>query len=393
MKKRLLFLFFISALCAAQSGTEVYVFDLIVKNEAYSVTNGVNLSQNDGYDNQPSFVTDTTLLYTSTRERQTDLVLHHLGSNKKKWITNTPKASEYSPLLIPNETAVSAIELKLDGKQLLYKYPLNETLKATPIFEDLIVGYHAWYSQNIVVSFVLGDPAKLIVSSLESDHHHVIDQNIGRSIHKIPNSNLMSYVKKENSHWEIRSLDPLTGKTDFICKTLDQVEDLAWTPDGTILMGKDATLYAYHPKKDTTWKPIASLSSYFITGITRLAVSPSGSKLAVVVKESPETIVEKHLAAINSKNIEAILATIDTAIEVYQNNNPSPSKGLERLKNEYQRIFKRFPNVQIKVLERIVYKNKVIDKVKSTVGTNQNTSIILYEIKNNRIIKQTVLTQ
>ena len=59
-------------------------------------------------------------------------------------------------------------------------------------------------------------------------------------------------------------------------------EDYAWTPQGILLMGKEAKLYQYDLKKDAAWKEIADFSNAGLKNITRLAVSPKGDRLAVV---------------------------------------------------------------------------------------------------------------
>ena len=126
------------AVSMAQTGTEIYLFDLNLKGNSYNITNGRNISENDGYDNQPSFINDSVILYAGTRNNQTDIVKQHIPSNKKNWLTNTPKGSEYSPLMIPETHAISAIRLDENGKQLLYKHALNNN-ETSPITESLII--------------------------------------------------------------------------------------------------------------------------------------------------------------------------------------------------------------------------------------------------------------
>ena len=64
--------------------------------------------------------------------------------------------------------------------------------------------------------------------------------------------------------------------------TLPEAEDMCWLPDGTILMGKDDILYTFKKGKDVDWNEVASLEEFGIKNITRLAISPDGTKLAVV---------------------------------------------------------------------------------------------------------------
>ena len=378
------------AVSMAQTGTEIYLFDLNLKGNSYNITNGRNISENDGYDNQPSFINDSVILYAGTRNNQTDIVKQHIPSNKKNWLTNTPKGSEYSPLMIPETHAISAIRLDENGKQLLYKHALNNN-ETSPITESLIIGYHVWYNKKTLISFVLGDPSKLVISNIKKQQHKVVDSSIGRSLHKIPNSNLVSYIKKNKKAWEIRSLNPKTGETSFIANTLVQSEDMVWTPNGTILMGKDDVLYQFNPKIDSQWKAITSLSSYHVNGISRLAINPSGTKLAVVVNESPITIVQQQLDAYNNRDITAFTATYSENIELYQFPDTLSSKGIEFLRSSYKQLFERVPNLHAKIKNRIVIGNKVIDEEEVTFGDRIVNAVAIYEVQHNKITKVTFI--
>lgn len=389
--KKIYPLFFLCCFVSlAQSGTEIYLFDLNLKENTYNITNGKNISENDGYDNQPSFVNDSVILYAGTRNNQTDIVKQHINSNKKSWLTNSPKGSEYSPLIVPETNAVSAIRLDEDGKQLLYKHALNNKI-VSPITEDLVIGYHVWYNKKTLVSFVLGESSKLVISNIKKQRHKIADSSIGRSLHKIHNTNLISYIKKNKNTWEIRSLDPKTGKTAFIANTLDQSEDMVWTPNGTILMGKGDTLYQYNPNTDNAWKSVGSLATYHVSGITRLAINPSGTKLAIVVNESPVAIVQQQLEAYNNRDIDAFAATYSDDIELYQFPNTLSSKGIENLRTTYKQLFERTPNLHAKIKNRMVIGNKVIDEEEVTFGDRTLNAVAIYEVHHNKITRVTFI--
>ena len=71
----------------AQGETEVYLLDL-----TKDADSPINISQNPGYDNQPSFWDNDHLLYTRTRAGQTDIVRYNLNSKKTEWLCDTPQA-------------------------------------------------------------------------------------------------------------------------------------------------------------------------------------------------------------------------------------------------------------------------------------------------------------
>ena len=286
-RKLLLYIFLTTTLAYSQPATEVYLFDLIQNDSVFTVENPVNISNNKGYDNQPSFLNDGTgVLFTSTRDNQTDIALYNLENQTKAWLTNT-LANEYSPIQTPYKKHFTAIRLEKDGTQLLWMYPFSRR-KSKVLIENLTVGYHAWHNKNMVVVFVLGDPSTLQVSNLKFKIKYPIEKNIGRSIHKIPETDLISYINLEEDEPEIYSINPVNSEKKYITDPLKDSQDMVWTSDGTIIMGRGDKLFKLKPGIDKEWIEFASLESFQLTGITRIAVSPLGNKIAIVVDEKNE---------------------------------------------------------------------------------------------------------
>ncbi len=282
MKKYLnLLTFLLPFLCFAQPNTEIFLFDLNQENGGFELSNFRNISNNEGYDNQPAFMDNNTLLYSGTRNGQTDIVEYNIATSEKRWICDT-EGSEYSPLKIPGQNAVSAIRLDKDGTQVLRKYNLQDGTSEV-LIDAVVIGYHVWFNSNILVSSVLEDDAmSLFTSSLNENQIYRWQKKVGRSLHKIPHSELVSYISKEKDIWEIKSVDPMTGSTTPLFKTLPKSEDMCWLTNGTAIMAKEGMLYSFHIIRDDDWVQLVSLSEYGIKNITRLAVSPDGTKLAVV---------------------------------------------------------------------------------------------------------------
>lgn len=275
-------LFLISFISNSQPNTEVFLFDLNQEHGSFQLSNFKNISENEAYDNQPSFLDNNTILYSGTRNGQTDIVKYNINTGEKQWICNT-EGSEYSPLKIPNQDAVSAIRLEKNGTQVLRKYSLKNG-ESEVLVDDIVIGYHVWFKENILASSVLEENhLSLYTTNLSENKNYKHQIKIGRSLHNIPNSNLVSYISKENENtWEVKSLDPSRGETKLIIETLPKSEDMCWTPNGIIMMANDSFLYSYNPKSKKEWIEITDLSNFGIVNITRLAVSPDGKKIAVV---------------------------------------------------------------------------------------------------------------
>jgi hypothetical protein len=269
----------------AQGNTEVFILTLQTTAEGLEYSDLQNISNNPGYDNQPSFYNDNLLLFSSTRNGQTDIAAYSLNKDSLQWKTNTPNSSEYSPLKIPGKEAISAIRLDKDGIQLLYEYNwLNGDSQV--LLKDLKVGYHLWYSTDILVSSVLVENRMdLVVSNVKDGTNYTFQQNVGRSLHKIPNSDLVSFISIEGSGLQIKSMNPISGATKLLAVLPPGVQDVCWLINGTLLAGKDNQLIGLSPEAgDSQWKVLIEFPKNKISDISRIATNEISGKLALVAE-------------------------------------------------------------------------------------------------------------
>ena len=376
----------------SQPNTEVYLFDLDTRNGEIALLNPKNVSNTKGYDNQPSFLDENTLLFASTRSDQTDILkLDIIDGSMKSWITDTPTGSEYSPLKIPNKQAVSAIRLDLDGLQRLYEYDLK-TGSSKVLLKDLKVGYHVWYNKNTIVCTVLIDNRMdLVVANLKTREVKTVDKNVGRSLHKIPYTTLVSYIKNNDGERKINTLDPLTGETSTLT-TIDQnTQDICWLQDGTILAGAGKSLVYANPNKNITWRPLMYFEDEEIRNISRITVNSNNTRLAFVAEESPRKIIDQQLKAYNSRDIEAFVATYSDDVELYNFPNKLIGKGREDLRKNYTSFFESTPDLNCEIKNRIVIGNKVIDEEYLTINGQNFSAVAIYEVENGKISKVTFI--
>lgn len=380
-----------STLCHSQTNTEVYLFDLKNVNGKFELSNKRNISNNDGYDNQPSFYNDNIVLFSSTRNGQTDIAQYNVRDLRVSYISNTQNGSEYSPTKIPGKKEISSIRLDKDGKQLLYSYDYK-TAKSKVLVEDLVIGYHVWANKDRIVSFVLGDTSSLVVSNLKDKSNYTFQKNIGRSLHRIPNSQLVSYISKENRDWEIRSLDPISGATKKIINTIPQVEDMCWIIDGTILMAKGKTIFMFNPKTDKDWSILETFKDTEINNITRLATNETGNYLALVAEVSPEQIVQKQLDAYNARDIDAFMNTYSKDIKLYHFPNKMNTDSWTKMKKSYASFFDKTPDLHCEIKNRIAIDNMVIDEEYITSNGKNFSAVAIYEVTNGKISKVTFIS-
>lgn len=373
----------------AQSNTEVFLFD-ISKNR--SLTNQRNISNNPGYDSQPSFYAKDKILFSATRNGQTDILLYDLNTGKKVgFLSNTPNGGEYSPQRIPASKDVSAVRLDNDGLQRFYGYNF-ETQQPKELIANLKVAYPMWYDQHTVVSSVIvGDNLDLIISNIKSGKNYTVQKKVGRSFHHIPGTDLISYISKENDQWEIRSLNVKTKKTVKIAYTSGKYEDICWLPNGILLQAKGDKILKLDPSKDSNWSIFHSFKDTNIHNISRIRVSKDGTKIAVVAQENPVFYAERQLAAYNNRDIESFLKAFAKDVKVYTFPNTLNYSGREEMRKRYANFFANTQDLHCKIVKRIVKGNIVIDEELVTSNGRTFDAVAIYEIENGNIAKVTFL--
>jgi len=388
MKKLLLSFFLISFVSFSQVNTEVHLFDIVQENGSYKLTNGKNISNNSGYDSQPSFYDNERIIFSSTRRGNTDIAMYTINQKDSLlyFMSATERGGEYSPQRIPNSKNFSAVRLDNDGLQRFYSYDYK-TRKSKEILPDLKVAYPTWFDKNILVSSVIiNDSLHLIISDLKKKTNTTIAKNVGRAVHKIPNSELISFVSKENKdYWLLKSVNPVTKEVKTIT-SIGKTEDVTWLPNGTLLMPMDNVIYQFNPQTDKSPKLFFSFSDEDINNITRMAVNADGTKIALVAEVSPRYLAQEQLEGYNNRDIEAFLKPFAKNVKVYGFPNNLRYEGIENMKNIYKGFFENTPDLHCKILKRIVHKDKVIDHELVTANGRQFKAVAIYEMKNGKIV-------
>lgn len=271
----------------APPDTEIYLAPLSTAGGHITLGAPVNVTHSPGYDNQPAFTADGAILFTSMRDgKQTDVYRLDLTTGRVTQVTRTPE-SEYSPTPTP-DGGLSVVRVEADGTQRLWRFAADGTAPRLLLPDVKPVGYHAWIDDASLALFVLGPPATLQVADLRTGKARVVATDIGRSLQRIPGGHTISFVQRErvNGHVvpRVSEFDPASGRVSVLTDAVPGVEDadLAWTPDGTLLMAADGKLYAW--RRGGRWTSVADLQRLSLRGVSRLAVSPRADELALVAQ-------------------------------------------------------------------------------------------------------------
>jgi dipeptidyl aminopeptidase/acylaminoacyl peptidase len=278
--------------------TEIFVVGMKMNAGKPEFGEPVNATKHAGYDNQPSFMPDgQSFLFTSQRENdQTDIFRYDLKTGATAQLTRTPEG-EYSPTLMPGGKFFSVVRVESDKTQRLWKFPAAGGPTASLVIENVKpVGYHLWLDERTLALFVLGDektkqPNTLQLVTLKKGAPVAIEVstlhvNVGRSLQRVPRRDAFSFVHKAApDDWLVKLIDVRAHRTELLTKTLPGSEDLAWLPDGSLLMAQDSKLFRFDPAREHSWQQVADFAAAGLRKITRLAVSPKGDRLALVAQQ------------------------------------------------------------------------------------------------------------
>lgn len=266
----------------AQGSTDLFIAPLSHEDGRLQLGAPRRLTDRDGYDNQPSFEADGSILFTRIDSvGQADIFRVDPATGRVTQVTRTAPESEYSAARTPAGDRLTVVRVEADSTQRLWSFAPDGTDPRIVLTDVKPVGYYAWADAHTLALFVLGEPATLQVADTRTGQAHVVALRIGRAIQKIPGSDAISFVQQgADSTARIERLDPATGAITPLVTVPSMDGFHAWTPDGTLLTATGGRILAWRAG-DESWTPVADLGPG-IHDITRLAVSADGRWLAFV---------------------------------------------------------------------------------------------------------------
>ncbi|PYO34735.1 MAG: hypothetical protein DMD74_09770 [Gemmatimonadetes bacterium] len=271
---------------AAPPATDIYLADLRVVDGRVQVGTPVNVTARPGYDNQPFFLPDGgAFLYTSIRaDSQADIYRYDLRTATSVRLTAT-RESEYSPTPLPDGSGFSAVRVEADSTQRLWAFDWDGARPRLVLDSIKPVGYHAWGDARTVALFVLGSPPTLQIADPRTPgaRGEIVARDIGRSLQRAPGREAIAFVQRDSAlgAW-IKEVDLRTRAVTPLVRAVDGADFFTWTPGGIVLMARGTKLYQWNPRRGAAWEAVADFAAAGLTNVTRLAVSPSGDRLALV---------------------------------------------------------------------------------------------------------------
>ena len=278
---------------APPPGTDIYLVQLTGGLASMKDAKPSPVSTAPGYDNQPMFSPDGgRILFAANRDgKQIDIYVFERGSQRVSQVTQTAE-NENSPTYLPSGIGdpggFSVVRTEPDKTQRLWRFDAQGQNPQVVLTDIKPVGYHAWVDSGTVALFVLGQPATLQIADVQSGKAEIAAEGIGRSLHRIPGTRIVSFVQREASgEFWIKQIEIPSKKIEPLVKAADgsAERDMAWMPDGkTILMSSGTKVFSW-TKGGAGWTEAFDAAPHGLGAVTRLAVSPKGDAVAIVVAE------------------------------------------------------------------------------------------------------------
>lgn len=270
-----------SAVAVQPEGTDVWILELAREVSALRAVGPRNLTNRPGYDNQPFFTPEGDLLFVQMEEGKTDVWRWSPETEDSTRITATPDQGEFSPTPIPgSEGGISYIRSPDDTSGRLWRMP-REGAAPEIVFPDIgPVGYHAWFDADHVALWLLQDPSVLQLVELDTQAARTLATGVGRSPQSVPNRRAVSFTRVTEGGAVVEAYDLDLDRTETIAHLPEGGDFHAWTPDGVLLCTAGARVFAWG---EGAWQEVVDLSLLDLS-LSRLAVSPDGSRLALVAE-------------------------------------------------------------------------------------------------------------
>lgn len=288
---------------AAQNGTDIWIVPIIGAGDATQLGEPIPVTTRAGYDNQPAFSLDGSLLYfTANLGGQTDIWQIAVDAAGRPVgepgpFTSTPE-SEYSAAEVPDRSRIAVIRVEADSTQRLWSFDKDGQNPQLELADVAPVGYHAWSTGTTVGIFVLGSPPSFMIAEAPEGQRRTAAERIGRSLHRVPGhiavglgDPMLSFTTVLGDGTHVVSTYHIDGfDTSGIVGLPAGTQDYAWMPDRAIVAGEGSMLLRW--TQGGGWTELGELGSGNVGSggaglgeITRIAVHPSGRSLAVVVAE------------------------------------------------------------------------------------------------------------
>ena len=293
--------------------TEVWLGPLDMGDRRFVVGTMKNISNHPGYDNQPSFSADgASLLFSTEAESVAETGLgihairHDIGSGRNVALS---KVRGFSPTPTPDARHVMTLregtvwQYDLDGRNGRALLPAVKT-----------AGYFTKMDENRWILFLNQQDRAIAVFDERTDALTTVITNAITAPYRIPSSSAVTFVVQDGDAKSLHRLDLDEAPSVRLLTTIPirTGGHHVWTSRNTLLMASGNAIHEWNPEKPTEWPVVHRFSEPDLQGITRIALSPAGDRIAVVSIPRDETVLREARDARNKAFGAAYVRTIGT---------------------------------------------------------------------------------
>ena len=157
-------------------------------------------------------------------------------------------------------------------------------------------------------------------------------------------------------------------------------EDVAWTPNGTVLAGYRNSLLGFDYAEGQSWTLVHSFDEKEIPALSRLTISPNGKRMAFVSEDPKYKIVQKQVESYNSGDLDAFVNCYSENVLVQNFPVDTLYIGHQKMRENYRNMSPDNKKYNVEVVNRITVGNFVIDHEKVTGDESISKQVAIYEV-------------
>jgi ketosteroid isomerase-like protein len=307
MRRIVLFVLLASAaaLQAQINDSEVWVGSLDMSDGRFAVSKMTNVSKHPGYDNQPAFFPDGKLVFTS-QIAVLDETGHAVQAVIHDFVTGASAPVQGALGFSPTPAADGALMLLRDGHVVLHEASGRES----QLTETTDAGYFTRFDEQTWVLFMNDKQRRIVIYDPKTKALDTIALGAITAPFRIPGKRAVSFVAVEPFPAPEGGAPPRNlflrqlNLDDRHVITLAAIPfptsgSHVWTSRGTLLIASGHTIYEWSPAKPDEWRPAATFDDPELQGLTRIAISPRGDRIALVSTPRDEMIIRDSRSASN----------------------------------------------------------------------------------------------
>jgi ketosteroid isomerase-like protein len=308
----LFFLLLASAatLNAQINDTEIWAGSLDMSEGRFAVSNLVNISKHPGYDNQPAFFPDGKRLVFTSQIAPLDETGHAVQAKVYDFASDKSTSIQGALGFSPTPAADGSLMLLRDGRVWFH----DTAGKKVALTETKDAGYYVRFDERTWVLYMNDKQRRIVIYDATTKALETMAVGSATAPFRVPGKRAVTFVAVEPFPIPEGEAAKSAPPRKLYLRQLDiddhRITTLAtipfptsgshvWTSRNTLLMASGHTIYDWSPAHPEEWRKVADFDHPDLQGLTRIALSPRGDRIAVVSTPRDETIIRDSRAASN----------------------------------------------------------------------------------------------